>query len=128
MNLSASLDFGDEEEELSLIEQLETVAGLYVVSLAPLKAPTPSDQNIRDILDFFGPWGTARQCWHALRVLETGRIGVNDDEDFDTIAARVRRQCRQMIDSGRVKAAGQSRQRHAKPAPEGQGDLFGGVA
>ncbi len=124
MSHTRELDFGEVEPELSEDDKLESVAGLIPASLDTLKAPTPTEEAITAVLDFWGPWGLARQCWYALRVLETGRLGVDDEEGFDVVAARVRRQCREMISSGRVKAAGQPRQRHAKPAPAGQGDLF----
>lgn len=125
LNLDDNDRFDDaEDQELA---SLEIAAALFVDALSVLKAPTPTETAVAEVLDFFGPFGAARACFYAVRLLESGRLGADADDDFDVIASRVRRQCREMIAGGRVKAAGQPRQRYAKPAPAGQGDLFGGA-
>jgi hypothetical protein len=131
MSYSLPLDLPDTEqfagEDDKELAGLEIAAALYVSALAVLKAPTPTETGIAEVLDFFGPLGAARTFFHAVYFLETGRLSSDTDEEFEIIAARVRKQCRDMIATGRVKTAGQARQRHSKPAAAGQGDLFGEV-
>lgn len=129
MNRTLSFDLCDDDgfdsERDRELAGLEVAATLFIDTVAVLKAPTPTETAVSEVLDFFGPLGAARACFYAVKLLEAGRLGVDADEEFDVVAGRVRHQCRQMIARGRVKAAGQPRQRHAKPAPAGQGCLFG---
>ncbi len=122
------LDLGDAErftsEQDEMMAALGCAARLFESAMERLKAPTPSEKGLSEVLDFFAPWGPARACFYAVCILQNGRLSVADDEDFDVIAARVRRQCRDLMASGRVKAAGQPRTRTPKPAPDTQGDLF----
>lgn len=127
--LTASFDFGDaikrtDDECMMLV--LEAGRAIWLDTLSTLKAPTPTDTLLRDALDFFGPFGAARHCWYAVQLLDTGECTQDDDESFEFIADRVRKQCREMLASGRVKAAGQRRQRTPRHVP-GQADLFEGV-
>lgn len=129
MSDTFDLDLGDTEHFASdqdeMMAAIECAARLFESAMERLKAPTPSEKGLAEVLDFFAPWGPARACFYAVCVLQNGRLSVADGEDFDVIAARVRRQCRDLMASGRVKAAGQPRTRTPKPAPETQGDLFG---
>lgn len=126
-------DFEDDEKfATALDEQLagvEVAAQLFLSAMKTLNAPTPTDAGISGVLDFFAPWGPAKACFYAVCLLDRGRLSINDDDDYEIVAARVRRQCSDMLASGRVKEVGQRRQTKPKPAPEGQGslDLFEGV-
>lgn len=124
-------DFEDSEKfDTELDEQLagvEVAAKLFLSAMRTLNAPTPTDAGISGVLDFFAPWGAAKACFYAVCLLDRGRLSINDDEDYDIVAARVRRQCSDMLASGRVKEAGQRRESKPKPAPEWQGDLFEGA-
>lgn len=128
MSDTFDLDLGDAEsftnEQEEMAAALECAARLFESAMERIKAPTPSEKGVAEVLDFFAPWGPARACFYAVCVLQNGRLSVADDEDYDVIAARVRRQCRELMASGRVKAAGQPRTRTPKPAPDTQGDLF----
>ncbi len=124
-DLSDEAVFDSDEE--AMFSSLEIAAGLFRSSLSVLKAPTPGENQIAGVLDFFSPWGAGRACFFAYQYLELGQINVAVDEDYDVIAARVRQQVQRMQADGRIKADGQRRQSKPKAAPEGQGDLFGGV-
>lgn len=118
--------FASEYDEM--MAGLEIAAGLFRSELDVLKAPTPGENKIKEVLDFFAPWGAGRACFFAYQYLELGQINVAVDEDYDVIAARVRQQVQRMQADGRIKADGQRRQTKPKPVPAGQGDLdlFGG--
>lgn len=127
-----SLDLGLDDCELFASEEerqlagVEIAAGLFRDALCILKAPTPSETQIADVLDFYAPWGAGRACFFAAQLLERGQINVEVDEDYDVVVARVRQQIQRMQAAGRIKEVGQPRQSKPKPAPKGQGDLFAG--
>lgn len=130
MSDQGEFDLGDDasfaSEHEKMMAGLEIAAGLFRSGLDVLKAPTPGENKIKEVLDFFAPWGPGRACFFAYQYLELGQINVAVDEDYDVIAARVRQQVQRMQADGRIKADGQRRQSKPKAAPEGQGDLFGG--
>lgn len=116
-----------DDEQFESDESRETTglyiaAGLLLDTVHVLKGGTPSHRQISDLLSLIGPFGAGQHCFNAWCLIDHGRI----DGDYELFAAWVRRECRRAIACGRVKEAGQLRQRRQRES--GQGDLFGEVS
>lgn len=118
-------DFDDPEKWESpddeLLAGLTIAAVLLFIVVGVLKNGTPTDAEIKQLLDFIGPRGAGEHCFDAWCVLTTGSISRGNYDDF---CNWVRREVRRAYAAGRVKDEGQRRVRRPKSAP-GQADLFG---
>jgi len=97
------LDFGDNEQFASADDALDAAVHVAAhVHLAQMNVLyfswRISGKKLGQILDFYGPKGKGKHCYIASQLLLTGKI-VND---FDEVAWRIRRRCRELIASGIV--------------------------
>lgn len=103
-----------------------TAAELYLSMMKRLKAPTPTDQHLQEVLDFFGPFGPGRACYFAVQAVMEGRL----EDDYSDIVWRVQKQCHALMKAGRVKEKGQKRDvakaKKERAEQAGQMDIFGG--
>ncbi len=97
------LDFGDDERFVDDDDAIDS--GLHAaaqVHLSQIKilyfSWRISEKKLGQILDFYGPFGAGRHCYNASQYLSKGRI----TDDFDDVAWRIRRRCRELIASGIV--------------------------
>lgn len=109
------------ESELDRDEAgLKILVLMLIDELRVLKFGTPTQQHVSSLLSFIGPFGAGAHAFNAWCVL------CHQEGDYEDFTGWVRRECRRAIASGRVKEAGQRRQRTGKVVPERQGDLFEG--
>lgn len=101
--LELAMDFGDDERFIdaddALDAALHAAAQLHLAAMKTLLFSTQlSPRRLAEILDFYGPGGRGRYCYLASQYLLTGRV----DDDFEEIAWRIRRRCREMMTAGRA--------------------------
>jgi len=101
------LDFGDDERFVdagdALDAALHAAAQMHLSTMKTLLFSARLPQaRLAEILNFYGPGGYGRHCYNASQYLLTSVI----PDDFDEVAWRVRRRCRELMASGRVQGGG----------------------
>lgn len=118
-----AIDLNEEEHFIDEAEAFDTAlhaaAMLLIIQLRKLNQGMLTDKGVSELLDFIGPFGAGERCFNAWCYLNSGRL----NGDYDDFTARLRRECRRAITSGRVKYAGQPRNRDRKKDTKTK-DLF----
>lgn len=121
---SLAFNFEDEDqfesEDDAIDAALHSAAMLLIIQLRKLNQGMLTDKGVSELLDFIGPFGAGQRCFNAWCFINSGRL----DGDYELFAGWLRRECSRAIESGRVKFAGQKRDRTRNKEILATNDLF----